>query len=69
VALKDVTAECVAAALPLIAEDSESIEALLQKYALKETLIGRAKSAMQQRLNRTLNIQWAINIAAQFPKQ
>ena len=69
VAVKDVSAECVAAALPFIANDSESIETLLQKYALQETLLGRAKSAMQQRLNRSLNIQWAIDIAAHFSKE
>jgi hypothetical protein len=68
VAVKDVSAECVSSALPLITSDSESIEALLQKYALQETLLGEPDSTLHQRLNRTLNIHWAIDIKAQFPQ-
>ena len=45
------------------------MSALLQKKSLQEMLLGRAKPALQQRLNRSLNIQWAIDIAAQFPKE
>lgn len=69
VAVKDVTSECLEAALHLIAGDSESIEALLQKYALQETLLGKPVPALQHRLNRSLNIQWAMDIAAQYPKE
>lgn len=69
VVIKDVTVECLASALTLVSTDSESIEALLQKYALQETLLDRTKPALQQRLNRSLNTQWAIDIAEQFSKE
>ena len=67
VKLNESTAECIAEALPFIVNDSESIESLLQKYAIQETLLARSNSALLQRLNHTLNIKWAIDIAAQFP--
>ena len=69
VAVENVTASCVAEAFPYIASDSESIESLLQKYALQETLLGKPGTTLQERLNRTLNIQWAMDIAAQFPQE
>jgi|GEM_PF-1108637 len=62
-----VSSECIIEILPLIAFDSYSIEALLRKYAVRETLLCKPKYLLQQRLNATLNIQWAIDIAAQFP--
>ena len=63
------TADSIAEALPVVVNDSESIELLLQKYALRETVLARSKPVLQQRLNHTLNIQWAIDIAAQFPNE
>jgi hypothetical protein len=62
------TADCIFEALPFIVNDVEGIESLLQKYALQETLLVRRKPELIERLNNTLNIQWAIDIAAQFPK-
>ena len=62
----DVTAECVAAALPQLANDIESIENLLQKYALRVILLECSEKDLQHRLNRTLNIQWAIDIKNSF---
>jgi hypothetical protein len=69
VKLNESTADCITEALPFIVDDSESIESLLQKYAIQETLLARSNSALLQRLNHTLNIQWAIDIAAQFPNE
>jgi len=69
VPINNVTDECIAAALPFIANDSESIETLLQKYALQKTLLGNPQPDLLKKLNRTLNIQWAIDIADQFPKK
>ena len=36
---------------------------------MQETLLGRPQANLQQRLNRTLNIQWALDIVANFPKE
>jgi hypothetical protein len=53
--------------LPSIVKDSESIETLLQKYAINELFFGSASKEQINRLNKTLNIQWAIDIKNQFP--
>jgi tetratricopeptide (TPR) repeat protein len=65
----DVSDECVREALPILAEDPESIEALLQKYAAREVALGNPSNELISRLNRTLNIQWLLDITAQFSKQ
>jgi hypothetical protein len=58
---------CVQEFLPTIVKDSESIETLLQKYAINELFFGSASKEQINRLNKTLNIQWAIDIKNQFP--
>jgi tetratricopeptide (TPR) repeat protein len=68
VAAENVTAECVAVSLPFIIRDSESIENLLQNHALHGIFFSNIGCERINRLNRTLNIQWALDIAAQFPK-
>jgi hypothetical protein len=60
------SAKNVSQVLPLLAYDIESIELLLQKFALQETFLTQTLPELQQRLNRTLNIQWAIEIKNQF---
>jgi hypothetical protein len=59
---------CLFQALPLLAKDSQSIENLLTGFALHEVFFRNASKEKINRLNRSLNIQWAIDIAAQFPK-
>jgi acid stress-induced BolA-like protein IbaG/YrbA len=59
---------CIQEALSQLAHDAESIETLLQKHALYEVFFGDADREKINQLNRTLNIQWALDIAAQFPK-
>ena len=49
-----------------MAHDSESIEKLLQKHALHEVFFGKTGSEKLQRFNQTLDIQWALDIVAQF---
>ena len=66
VAIENVTAELISESLPFIANDGESIEILLQKYALKETLLGSSEESLVRRLNRTLNIQWALDVKNSF---
>jgi hypothetical protein len=65
---QDVTSQILIEGLILLVNDTDCIEALLQKYALRETLLGKPAYSLQERLNATLDIQWAIDIATQFPK-
>jgi hypothetical protein len=65
----DADAVCMQAALRYLANDSESIENLLQKHALHEVFFGNASKEKINRLNRSLNIQWALDIVANFPKE
>jgi hypothetical protein len=55
--------------LPILTDDIESIQALLKKYAAREVALGNPSKELISRLNRTLNIQWLLDITAQFPKQ
>ena len=66
VAIENVTSELISEALPFIANDGESIERLLQKYALNEVFLVDAHSKKMERLNRTLNIQWALDVKNSF---
>jgi tetratricopeptide (TPR) repeat protein len=65
---KDTDNICIQEVLSHFAHDSEGIETLLRKYALHEVFFGNAGREKINQLNRTLNIQWALDIAAQFPK-
>ena len=56
-------------AYPLLADDYYGLEILLQKHAVRLVSFRDISDAAINRLNRTLNIQWAIDIAAQFPNE
>ena len=60
---------CLKKALPLLAKDTQSIENLLQKYALNEVMLGKSIKERSKNLNKALNIQWAIDIVNNFPKE
>jgi hypothetical protein len=62
-------AACLQQALPLLAGDTESIEVLLQAYALHQIFFERTDPVQVQRLDRTLGLGWALDIAARFPKE
>ncbi len=62
-------AACLQQALPLLATDTESLEKLLQAYFLRQIFFERPDPAQLQRLSRTLGLQWALDIAARFPKE
>ncbi|MFM7381326.1 MAG: hypothetical protein ACKO2X_09535, partial [Bacteroidota bacterium] len=64
----DADAHCVQVALSHLAHDTESIENLLQKHALREVFFGQADPENINQLNRSLNIQWAIDIQSQFQR-
>jgi hypothetical protein len=68
VKVTDVNDVCIQQALPMIKNDNTSIENLLQNYAVNLVLMGNPSRELIERLNRTLNIQWALDIAAQFSK-
>jgi exonuclease I len=55
--------------LPLIMNDTNSIETVLQDYALNEIFFNKPSNELIERLNSSLNIQWALNIAAKFEKE
>ena len=61
--------EIIMNAISYYSDDIESLEKLLQQYALHELFFTDAKQEKTQRFNRTLNIQWAIDIAAKFEKE
>ena len=60
---------CLKEALPLLAKDTQSIEYVLQRYALQELMLGRPTKELMQRLNKSLNVQWAMDIKAKFHKE
>ena len=45
----------------------DSLETLLQKHALHQLFFQDASAVNLERLNRTLNLQWAIDIKNQLP--
>ena len=52
-------------ALPLLSNDSVSIESFLQKYAIREFGLGHPSNALTSSLNGTLNLNW-LSITAHF---
>jgi hypothetical protein len=60
---------CFKTVIPLIVKDPKNIQTLLQCLALHELMYGKPTKEMIQRFNKTLNIQWAIDIADKFPKE
>jgi tetratricopeptide (TPR) repeat protein len=67
VGITDVDDACVREALPLLGDDPESIQSLLEKYAIRLVSMGTPTKAFDGRLNRTLNIQWLLDITAKYP--
>lgn len=63
----DATKELIIEALPYFINDSESIEKLMQAHALHEAVFNAAPVDKIKQLNRTLNIQWFLDIQSQFP--
>ena len=64
--VSDVDNACLKEALVKLLSDNASIEQLLQKYALRQVCMGKSLKDRTDRLNRTLNIQWAIDIKNQL---
>ena len=66
VTINDLTEELLLQALLLLKDDPESIEHLLQTHAINELFFGEATNEVIQQYNRTLNIQWAMDIKQQI---
>jgi hypothetical protein len=60
---------CLKDSLPFFIGDSDSIEKLLQAYSQHEIFFNKPSKEKINRLNKTLNIQWALDIIAKFPKE
>jgi hypothetical protein len=67
VGITDVDDVCVREALPLLGDDPESIQSLLEKYSIRLVSMGTPTKALVGRLNRALNIQWLLDITAKYP--
>jgi tetratricopeptide (TPR) repeat protein len=67
VMVTDVNEKCFRQSLPLLARDSEALEMLIQKYAVREVMLSSPSQELVKRLSGTLNLQWAIDIKNQLP--
>ena len=54
--------------LPFVKADKESTEHLMQMHALYCAFFEKTSKEKIQKFNRTLNIQWALDVIAKFPK-
>jgi hypothetical protein len=68
ISLEDMSEELIQKALPALEGDRDSIEALLQLYAIHQLFFEEPSKERIARYNKTLNIQWALDIKAQFPE-
>ena len=69
ISIIDVTDECLRVLIPLLSNDNQSIEILLQKYSIMKLFMEKISTKEEDRLNKTLNLRWAIDIAAKFEKE
>ena len=67
--LTEVDIPSIQKVLPYFINDSIILENLLQVYVLRNLFMTDTDYEFLVRANRTLNIQWAIDIAAKFPKE
>jgi tetratricopeptide (TPR) repeat protein len=63
------TEETILQILPFVKADKESTEHLLQMHALYCTFFEKMPKEKIKKFNRTLNIKWALDIIAKFPKE
>ena len=63
------TEEAILEILPLVKADKESTEHLMQMHALYCAFFENTSKEKIQKFNRSLNIQWALDVIAKFPKE
>jgi hypothetical protein len=68
ISLEDMSAELIQKALPILLGDRDTIEHLMQLYSIHQLFFENPTKERINRYNRSLNIQWALDIKAQFPK-
>jgi len=56
-------------AIAYLIQDTDSLEIVLQKYAIYEIFLGNSTPQQLQRLNQTLDIQWALDIVDSFSEK
>lgn len=67
--VNEITTELAKKAIQALMNDSSSLEHFLQVYAQHELFFGTPSQEKINRLNKTLNLQWALDIIAQFPRE
>jgi hypothetical protein len=67
--VNDANKECLFQFLPLIMNETNSIETVLQAYALNEIFFKQPSKELVNRLNQSLNLQWALDITSKFEKE
>jgi hypothetical protein len=65
----DVTDDCIEVLIPMLSNDTYSIEILMQKYSIKKLILEKVSVKEEERLNRTLNLQWVLDITSKFEKE
>jgi hypothetical protein len=64
--VENISEELIQKAIPFLKDDTESMEHLLQLYAIHQLFFEQAEKEKINRYNRTLNLQWAIDIKNQL---
>lgn len=69
ITVNDITKDLSNKAILVLSNDSLSLEHFMQVQAQYEILYGSISNKKMNRLNKTLNIQWLIDIISKFPKK
>jgi tetratricopeptide (TPR) repeat protein len=69
ITVNDITKDLLNKAILVLSNDSLSLERFMQVQAQYEILYGSISNEKMNRLNKTLNIQWLIDIISKFPKK
>jgi hypothetical protein len=66
ISLEDISDELIQKAIPVLKDDNESLVKMLQLYAIHQLFLENPAAENINRYNRTLNLQWAIDIKNQL---
>jgi hypothetical protein len=69
IGLNDFNVMSLTDSLPFFIGDSDSLEKVLQAFCQHELFFSNPSQEKINRLNKTLNIQWVIDIQSKFPKE
>jgi tetratricopeptide (TPR) repeat protein len=68
ISIEDISEELIQKAIPVLKDDNDALEHLLQLYAINQLFFEEIENDTINRYNQTLNIQWAIDIKNQINK-